>query len=94
MGMIYFGALTGMRLRIDMPIPYTAPPENTHKLFQIPPARPVTIAELAPECQGMLTAHHLRDYRHRRFSLILLPNIQLPLEGLIDRRDLGAAAQI
>lgn len=44
----------------------------------------VTIAEINPLAQGKITAHHLKDYRRKSFSLMLLPDISITLDKLME----------
>lgn len=60
---------------------YTKPkPEAVHVLGDV---KPVTIAEINPASMGSITAHRLMDYRHKNFSLMLLPNVYIMLDELL-----------
>lgn len=50
-------------------------------------AHVVTIAEINPVAMGKVTAHRLKDYRRKTFSLMLLPDIQITLDELL--KDVG-----
>lgn len=83
MGMRYFGLLTGLQLNIDTPKPYTEVRQSTSKMFLMPTAKDVTLAEYHPASSDAITAHRLSDYRRRRFSLVLLPNVHIMIEDLL-----------
>lgn len=84
MGMKYFGLLTGRKLDIETPKPYFEAKPNTSKVFLIPTAKDITLAEYNAASSDAITAHRLSDYRRRRFSLVLLPNVHIVLEDLLN----------
>lgn len=43
----------------------------------------ITIAEITPASRDLITAHKLKDYRRKTFSLLLLPDIDLPIDSLL-----------
>lgn len=51
--------------------------------FQLPTAKNITLAEYSQAAQGAITAHRVRDYRRRSFSLVLLPNIEVAIDKLL-----------
>lgn len=55
-------------------------PEKAHILGDV---KPVTIAEIHPSSMGKITAHRLTDYRHKSFSLMLLPDVDIMLDKLL-----------
>lgn len=57
-------------------------PEPLHLLSDV---KPVTIAEIHPASQEVITAHSLKDYRRKTFSLMLLPDVPIMLDRLLDR---------
>lgn len=89
MGMRYFGILTGLKLDIERPTPYGTAEVSTSKVFLMPTAMDVTLAEYNAASGDAITAHRLSDYRRRRFSLVLLPNVHILLEDLL-RTEEGA----
>lgn len=82
MGMRYFRTLTGLKLDITSPKPYREPPKNMGYTFTPSPPKEITLAEYDAEARDAILAHRLCDYRRRKFSLVLLPNIWVPLEDL------------
>ena len=44
----------------------------------------VTLAQYDPICSGKITAHNLRDYRHKTFQLSLLPEIRLLFDDILE----------
>ena len=61
--------------------PYV-PSENSAHIDLLSNAKRVTIAEISPAARGKITAHKLRDYRHKSFSLILLPEVNLLIDSI------------
>ena len=88
MAMKYFSLLAGIKLDLSQPQPYVEKKPGASKVFQMPKAKEVTLAEYNPVSRDAITAHHLSDYRHKRFSLILLPNIHVVLEDLLSTEGL------
>lgn len=84
MGMRYFGVLTGLKLDIENHTPYTGVKPSASKAFLIPTAKEVTLAEYNAASGDAITAHRLADYRRRKFSLVLLPDVHILLERLLD----------
>lgn len=58
-------------------------PTEVNKMEILSDMKTVTIAEIHPASQSFLTAHRLKDYRRKTFSLLLLPDIELPLDSLM-----------
>lgn len=80
MGMREFQYLTSLRLDIELPKPYVEPPKNQ---FTLEKPKEVTLAEYAVESRDVIVAHRLCDYRRRKFSLVLLPNVHILFEDLL-----------
>lgn len=77
--------------------PYTPPVPSGPPIFRMSDAKTLTLAEYDPSSQGTVTAHRIKDYRKRTFSLTLLPNIKTVLDDrfapleVIDGPILGTA---
>lgn len=54
-------------------------PKEMDEVFKGKPllndAKPITLAEYDVDTKDMITAHHLKDYRRKKFNLVLLPKI-------------------
>lgn len=61
--------------------PYKPKRLEASRTFQLPKARDITLAEYDPSSQGLITAHRIRDYRRRHFSLVLLPEIEIEADA-------------
>lgn len=61
--------------------PYQPPKVEASKSFQLPTARDITLAEYDPSAQGLITAHRIRDYRRKHFTLVLLPDIEIEIDA-------------
>ena len=59
-------------------------PAETDKMEILSDMKTITIAEIHPASKPFLTAHRLKDYRRKTFSLLLLPDIELPLDKLME----------
>lgn len=66
----------------ESPVPVYKPPEekSVHILTDV---KSVTIAEINPASRDMISAHRLKDYRRKTFSLLLLPDISLPIDSFM-----------
>ena len=82
MGVRNFNLITGTRLDIKPHHPFEETKKYTTQVFKMPTE--VTLAEFNPKSSEAITAHKLSDYRRRRFSLVLLPNISVAIEDLWD----------
>lgn len=60
--------------------PYTPPKPVGEPMFRMPTAKDITLAEYDPSSQGAITAHRLKDYRRKSFSLTLLPSVRTVLD--------------
>ena len=60
--------------------PYRETPRTEEPVFRMPTAKEVTLAEYDVSSQGTVTAHKLKDYRRKSFSLVLLPNVRTLLD--------------
>ncbi|MDR1523224.1 MAG: hypothetical protein LBS29_04670 [Endomicrobium sp.] len=45
----------------------------------------ITLAEYSPLSKNLITAHRLKDYRRKVFTLVMLPLITLPIDYLLDK---------
>lgn len=61
------------------PVEYKKPPADS----LVSDAVKVTLAQVDTAVSQVLTAHNLKDYRRRKFSLHLLEDITLPIDILI-----------
>lgn len=46
----------------------------------------VTIAEIHPLVREQITAHKLKDYRRKTFSLMLLPDVEITLDKFLEEK--------
>lgn len=60
--------------------PYKEKPREEKPVFHISTAKDITLAEYDVSSQGTVTAHRLKDYRRKSFSLVLLPNVKTVLD--------------
>ena len=50
-------------------------------------AKEITLAEFDVKTKDAITAHHLKDYRRKRFNLILLPKIDILFDNVLEGSD-------
>lgn len=62
-------------------VPYKKPEVVKSNSFQLDTAKNITLAEYDPSAQGLITAHRLRDYRRKHFTLVLLPDIEIEIDA-------------
>lgn len=53
-------------------------------------AKEITLAEFDPSVRDLITAHRIKDYRRRTFSLNLLPKIHTMFDDLLEGCGLNA----
>lgn len=56
--------------------PYTPPPVK-RRVYVMPEALPITVADTDARSRDFVTAHDLKDYRRTAFNLVLLPKVEL-----------------
>ena len=61
-------------------VPVYTPPERTEVKI-LTDIKPITVAEISPVSRDLITAHRLKDYRRKTFSLLLLPDIELLIDS-------------
>lgn len=47
-------------------------------------AKEITLAEYDLDTKDAITAHHLKDYRRKRFNLVLLPKIDTLFDRILE----------
>lgn len=47
-------------------------------------AKEITLAEYSPITTGCITAHRLKDYRHKVYSLMLLPQVSITFDTVLE----------
>lgn len=50
----------------------------------LPDAQLITLAEYDPVSKDAITAHHLKDYRHKTFTLMLLPKVEVMFDSILE----------
>lgn len=60
------------------------PEEVSQGLEIVPDAVQITLAEYDVKSKNAITAHHLKDYRRRKFNLILLPKIEVLFDKVLE----------
>lgn len=53
----------------------------------LPDAKEITLAEYDVDTKDAITAHHLKDYRRKRFNLVLLPDIITLFDKVLEGSD-------
>ncbi len=47
-------------------------------------AKLITLAEYSVDTKDAITAHHLKDYRRKRFNLTLLPKVDILFDKILE----------
>lgn len=79
-----YAAIHNYTIDVEPVKPYSE--EEQKSVTVLADAKQVTIAEISPIAKGKITAHKLKDYRRKSFSLILLPDIDLMLDKLLEEK--------
>lgn len=87
MGVIKLYTQVYSEMRAKQPEVVKQPDEISQGLPIIPDAVDVTLAEYDITTKNAITAHHLKDYRRKRFNLNLLPEIHTLFDSLLEGSD-------
>ena len=79
-----YAVIHNYSLKIDPIEVFDGSKYTEEKIDILPDAKHVTIAEISPVAKGKITAHRLKDYRRKSFSLMLLPDIELLIDNLLE----------
>lgn len=66
--------------------PIKVVPKETEREYHplIDTSRVITLAEFDPVSKDAITAHRLKDYRRKTFSLTLLPEVHILLDDIME----------
>ena len=84
MGTIALYAKLQRNVEVVQPQVVKSPEEASAGKPIIRDAIPVTLAEYDVNTKNAITAHRLKDYRRKRFNLILLPKIETLFERVLE----------
>ena len=63
----------------------TQPPEMVFHGYPIlEDAKDITLAQYDRSTKDVLTAHRMKDYRRKRFNLVLLPDVEVMFDKLLE----------
>ena len=69
------------------PIVPKAPEELAPGFPLLEDARDITLAEYDRNTKDTITAHRMKDYRRKRFNLILLPEVDILFDKILEGSD-------
>lgn len=69
---------------VKQPTVVRQPEETSVGLPIVPDAVDVTLAEYDVTTKNAITAHKLKDYRRKKFNLVLLPKIDILFDKLLE----------
>lgn len=84
MALEYYQLVTNYGVDVQPIKPYFEPAKETSPIFLMGDAKEITLAEFDSASRGLITAHHLKDYRRRNFTLIMLPDARLVLDEVLE----------
>lgn len=88
MGTIKLYALTIPSVGVTQPVVTKSTVHGIPKgLPIIPDTVDITLAEYDPDTRNAITAHHLKDYRRKRFNLNLLPDVHTLFDDMLEGSD-------
>lgn len=79
----YYAYVTNYGVRQQVHKHYVPPPKSVPD-FNIGTAVDITLSEVEPRTSSYVTAHRIRDYRRTKFTLMLLPSIDLLYDNLLE----------
>ncbi|MCM1218621.1 MAG: hypothetical protein NC548_29380 [Lachnospiraceae bacterium] len=84
MGIIsLYSRLYGDKL-IKQPEVVTSPEEINESVPILEDAKDITLAQYSKYTQDVLTAHKIKDYRRKRFNLVLLPKVTVTFDRILE----------
>lgn len=69
---------------VQQPVVVKQPEESSVGLPIVPDAVNITLAEYDVRTKNAITAHHMKDYRRKKFNLVLLPKIDILFDKLLE----------
>jgi hypothetical protein len=84
MALNYYAFVNNYKLDIVRPAPYTESKSRRTVPLEIGTPKEITLAEYNEFSDDLITAHKLRDYRKRTYTLLMLPDIKLPIDALLE----------
>jgi hypothetical protein len=84
MALNYYAYVNNYRINVEPVKPYPEPEKK--RVMPINPGQPkeIILAEYSTYCGDLITAHKLRDYRKRTYTLLMLPDVKLPIDALLE----------
>ena len=61
-------------------------PKSSIPTFTPSDAKEISLAEYDAAASVYITAHRLKDYRHRTFTLVPMPNVKLIFDYILEAR--------
>ena len=87
MGIISYYERIQPKVIVKQPV-VPKPPEEVYAGFPIlEDAKDITLAEYDRNTKDVLTAHHIKDYRRKRFNLVLLPKVDILFDQILEGSD-------
>lgn len=79
----YYALVNNYIVDVEPFKPYTPKVAKSTPDLVVNDVKPITLAEFNPVTSSLITAHKLKDYRRRNFTLTLLPDVHLPIDDLL-----------
>ena len=87
MGAIYYYSRLYGDTIVTQPI-VTKSPEEVYAGFPLlEDAKLITLAQYDRNTKELLTAHRMKDYRRKRFNLVLLPDVDILFDRVLEGSD-------
>lgn len=87
MGIIDLYAKLDTGIGAKQPIVPKAPEEVEEGFPLLEDARVITLAEYDRNTKDIVTAHRMKDYRRKRFNLVLLPEVDILFDKILEGSD-------
>lgn len=84
MGTISYYAKLFTPVEVEQPILLKEPEKEFAGKSILSDAKEITLAEYDVDTKDAITAHHLKDYRRKRFNLILLPKVEILFDRVLE----------
>ena len=84
MGIINYYSRLYNNVGIKQPVHIKSPEEVARGKPILKDAKEITLAQYDVDTKDAITAHNLKDYRRKRFNLVLLPKVNIIFDRVLE----------
>jgi hypothetical protein len=80
----YYALVNNCKVSVEEVHPYAEENKRQVPVMELGVPKEITLAEYDSNTKQFITAHRLKDYRRRTFTLVMLPDVHLPIDDLLE----------